>query len=280
MTLDNKNQYKSHEHTKKSGPSSLMTQSQSAFGSDDSFDLYRPDWKYWSKQYDNNMPKPFEDNPVFGKHVVSTLPPIDLQWKAEAVIDSFGNISHQPGGGNTNIFNEKIKWKAKSKIGSLQNINYKTNPSSPRRIPGKHYLPAGTELNIINAKYERIGAKVGSLENATHTPRGGDIIIPQWKLNWNKKSRVGSLENIHHQPGGGQLYVMNQHLEWRSKPRASSLENVHNLPLGHHYGNQTWDEKARFTSVEHTPRTGHVVQNHMKLPWEEDLHLNKVHSED
>ncbi|KAH9524358.1 hypothetical protein Btru_054263 [Bulinus truncatus] len=233
MTLEDKNT--SHEQAKMA----LKTQSKTVFENED---LYKPDWKYWPKLHDNNMPKPYEDDPVFGKHLASTLPPIDLHWKAEPVVGSFSNIYHQPSGGNKVIFNEKIKWRAKSKIDSFQNINYKKNPSSPRIIPGKHYLPGGAELNLINSKYEYVGPKVGSLENADHIPGGGDVAIPHLKLNWKRKSRVGSLENIHHHPGGGEVYIMNQHLEWRSKPRVGSQDtSIHSQR-----------SQNRQTSVQHT----------------------------
>lgn len=52
-------------------------------------------------------------------------------------------------------------------------------------------------------------SKVGSLDNATHKPGGGDKKIETVKLDFKEKAKpkIGSKENVKHQPGGGDVKV-------------------------------------------------------------------------
>ncbi len=52
-------------------------------------------------------------------------------------------------------------------------------------------------------------SKIGSLENATHKPGGGDKKIETIKLEFREKAKpkVGSKDNIKHVPGGGTVKV-------------------------------------------------------------------------
>lgn len=54
-------------------------------------------------------------------------------------------------------------------------------------------------------------SKVGSLENATHKPGGGDKKIETVKLDFKDKAKpkVGSKDNAKHVPGGGTIKVKN-----------------------------------------------------------------------
>lgn len=51
--------------------------------------------------------------------------------------------------------------------------------------------------------------KVGSLENKTHKPGGGDKKIETVKLDFKDKAKpkIGSKDNIKHTPGGGAIKV-------------------------------------------------------------------------
>lgn len=53
-------------------------------------------------------------------------------------------------------------------------------------------------------------SKIGSLENASHKPKGGDKKIESIKLDFKDKAKpkVGSKDNLKHQPGGGDIKVM------------------------------------------------------------------------
>lgn len=52
-------------------------------------------------------------------------------------------------------------------------------------------------------------SKVGSLENATHKPGGGDKKIESVKLDFKEKAKpkIGSKDNVKYQPGGGAVKV-------------------------------------------------------------------------
>lgn len=52
--------------------------------------------------------------------------------------------------------------------------------------------------------------KVGSLDNKTHKPGGGDKKIETVKLDFKDKAKpkIGSKDNIKHTPGGGAVKVM------------------------------------------------------------------------
>lgn len=51
--------------------------------------------------------------------------------------------------------------------------------------------------------------KVGSLDNATHKPGGGEKKIESVKLDFKDKAKpkIGSLDNTTHKPGGGNIKV-------------------------------------------------------------------------
>lgn len=57
---------------------------------------------------------------------------------------------------------------------------------------------------VWNAK-----SKIGSLENTTHKPGGGDKKIESVKLDFKDKAKpkVGSKDNMTHKPGGGKVKV-------------------------------------------------------------------------
>lgn len=57
--------------------------------------------------------------------------------------------------------------------------------------------------------------KVGSLENKTHKPGGGDKKIETVKLDFKDKAKpkIGSKDNIKHTPGGGAVKVTHIHTD-------------------------------------------------------------------
>jgi hypothetical protein len=58
-------------------------------------------------------------------------------------------------------------------------------------------------------------SKIGSLDNSSHKPGGGDKRIESIKTDFKDKAkpRVGSKDNIKHQPGGGDVKVTTVSLE-------------------------------------------------------------------
>ncbi|XP_039675077.1 microtubule-associated protein 2 isoform X7 [Perca fluviatilis] len=121
-------------------------------------------------------------------------------------------------------------------------------------------------IHILNKKLDLQSAKCSSKDNLKHSPRGGNVLIPNVKLDYshvqsrcgsldrwgysarggnvmiqNKKidlshvtSKCGSLDNIHHRPGGGNVRIETVKLDFKDKAQAKvgSLENAQHTPGG------------------------------------------------
>lgn len=59
-------------------------------------------------------------------------------------------------------------------------------------------------------------SKIGSLENTTYRPGGGDKKIESVKLDFKDKakSKIGSKDNVKHVPGGGNVKVKKTLIEF------------------------------------------------------------------
>ncbi|CAG9861188.1 unnamed protein product [Phyllotreta striolata] len=107
-------------------------------------------------------------------------------------IGSLDNANYKPGGGNVKIETKKVEIKAAPRI----------------EAKNDKYVPKGGEKKIVHQKLQwNAKPKIGSLENATHKPKGGDKKIESIKLDFKEKAKpkVGSKDNIKHQPGGGDV---------------------------------------------------------------------------
>lgn len=69
--------------------------------------------------------------------------------------------------------------------------------------------------------------------------------ITQKKLQWNAKSKIGSLENATHKPGGGDKKIESIKLDFKdkAKPKVASTVNITHKPGG-------GDVKVYFSSVQ------------------------------
>lgn len=58
--------------------------------------------------------------------------------------------------------------------------------------------------------------------------------ITQVKLQWNAKSKIGSLENTSHRPGGGDKKIETVKLDFKdkAKPKVGSKDNMKHVPGG------------------------------------------------
>ena len=77
------------------------------------------DWQAGSKigSWDNASHKPMKKR--------FRVPHFNSNWtKASPRVGSLGNIAYQPGGGHTQIINEKVSWKGKAKIDNRWKFNY------------------------------------------------------------------------------------------------------------------------------------------------------------
>ncbi|KAF9101871.1 hypothetical protein BGX29_005166 [Mortierella sp. GBA35] len=150
----------------------------------------------------------------------------------------------------------------KSKVGSLENINYAARerpssrdssadegngrsrspsarsstsstsaaPTSPTSSTGRRSsfkIPPSKKVD-----YSKVQSKVGSLENVTHTPQGGNIRIFNEKLSAREaeyakvQSKVGSLEYVHHIPQGGNLKVFSEKLNFREQAQSKIAKEI------------------------------------------------------
>uniref|UniRef100_A0A7I4YAY5 Microtubule-associated protein n=1 Tax=Haemonchus contortus TaxID=6289 RepID=A0A7I4YAY5_HAECO len=127
------------------------------------------------------------------------------------------------------------------------------------------HKPSGGNVQIFSeTRTYKVQPKVGSLNNVTHTPGGGNVKIPNIKLDfkekakpkidakseyvppvpekkilsqklvWNAQSKVGSLDNVKHKPAGGNVQIFDERIQYISstpnhhRSNSSSLNNVNN----------------------------------------------------
>jgi microtubule-associated protein tau len=160
---------------------------------------------------------------------------------------------------------ESITPKSRSRSTSKQRLSLKTTPDTPepepliKKIPmNKIQVGAAPSPNL-----KVVRSKIGSLENATHkpgggnvkieskkldikaapritarneayVPKGGDKKIISTKLQWNAKSKIGSLDNVEHKPGGGDKKIVEIKTDFKdkAKPKVGSKDNMTYRPGG------------------------------------------------
>lgn len=96
--------------------------------------------------------------------------------------------------------------------------------------------------------------KVGSLENATHKPGGGEKKIQSVKLEFKEKAapKVGSKDNVKHQPGGGNVKVSQS----ESAEKPSSAHRVETQKL--EYKDKAASKVGSMDNVKHKPGGGNI----------------------
>ncbi|XP_052705948.1 microtubule-associated protein 2-like isoform X6 [Crassostrea angulata] len=139
------------------------------------------------------------------------------------------NTSYKPGGGQVKIFDKKVQVKASPRV----DVGGKTPPgssTSPRKESPrpKPTTPKGPAPNTKN-----VTSKIGSLQNTSYTPGGGQVRIATKKTDYSSvSSRVGSTANMDHRPGGGEKKILSQKLEWKTNSKIGSLDNAKHSPGG------------------------------------------------
>lgn len=129
--------------------------------------------------------------------------------KAKSKVGSLDNINFQSFGGNVEIPRFPVNWKAEAKIESLEKIFHE---------------PGGGNVDIINLKPKWKGqSKIGSLENADHTPRPSRFKVPHFSTDWKSGAKIGSLDNVEHTPRGGDNKIFNDRLNWRRESKISHI---------------------------------------------------------
>ncbi|KAK5667984.1 hypothetical protein QVD99_005031 [Batrachochytrium dendrobatidis] len=103
--------------------------------------------------------------------------------------------------------------------GNLATAPQSSGKNSPGMTPSKSSssLASSSPSTRSNAiifsekkSFSHVKSKVGSLENTTYSPSGGDKKIFTQKIALNAHSKIGSLENINHSPSGGDKKIFNQ----------------------------------------------------------------------
>ncbi|KAI3415943.1 hypothetical protein GPALN_005505 [Globodera pallida] len=138
------------------------------------------------------------------------------------------------------------------------------------------YSPPPSHVKIFHESVRVSAAsKVGSLQNASHLPAGGNVKIenrklnfreaakprvedksdvpvpksakkiPSQKLEWKAQSKVGSLENAKHKAAGGNLKIFNEPVRVKSESKVGSLDNIGHVSGG---GNIKISDYARSVS--------------------------------
>ncbi|XP_013402001.1 microtubule-associated protein tau isoform X3 [Lingula anatina] len=96
------------------------------------------------------------------------------------------------------------------------------------------HTPGGGQVKVTSQKIDvsNVQSKCGSKDNIKHKAAGGDKKIESKKLEWKVESKVGSLDNAKHKPGGGTKKIHDEKLEWRADSRIGSLDNAQHTPSG------------------------------------------------
>lgn len=152
------------------------------------------------------------------------------RWMAKSKVASRQNLHHTPGGGDVQIFDEKIfrlpklpltwwpdpgasqetdKGQCGGRDGNqappLHSHPHNINNSNIQRNswPRTHHLPP-----LYHPGYKHVTAKVGSLRNIHHVPGGGNVRIHNKYQRMEAEARIGSLDNMTYAPGGGFVKVL------------------------------------------------------------------------
>lgn len=220
------------------------------------------------------------------------LPPMKPRFShVGSRVGSMDNYDHIPGGGQHKVPNFKLKWEAEAKIDSLpttfradgsETNSLKLPNLTPRfgasAVSGSftsiHYTPGGSV--ILRKQRPDVKSQVGSLDNISHSPGGGDVSIPQNKIKWKKESKIGSLDNITHLPKSSNVQIFNEKLKWRTDPKVGSLDNSDHVPKGAKFKvpnfPKDWTKSATskvgsLSNVSHQPGGGNFQMIDLKPNW-------------
>ncbi|XP_073815905.1 microtubule-associated protein tau isoform X7 [Musca autumnalis] len=122
----------------------------------------------------------------------------------------------------------------KIQVGHAPSPNLKAVRSKIGSLENASYKPGGGNVKIETKKIEIKAAPKIEAKNDKYTPRGGEKKIISTKLQWNAKSKIGSLENAHHKPGGGdkKIETIKPDFKEKAKPKVGSKDNVKHVAGG------------------------------------------------
>ncbi|XP_014233932.1 microtubule-associated protein tau-like isoform X2 [Trichogramma pretiosum] len=123
----------------------------------------------------------------------------------------------------------------KIQVGAAPSPNLKAVRSKIGSLQNATHKPGGGNIKIENKKLDFSGAQARiAAKNDSYAPHGGDKKIQQVKLQWNAKSKIGSLGNTSYKPGGGDKKIESIKLDFKdkAKPKVGSKENTKHVPGG------------------------------------------------
>ncbi|KAL5285010.1 MAP2 family protein [Megaselia abdita] len=154
----------------------------------------------------------------------------------------------------------------KIQVGGAPSPNLKAVKSKIGSLNNATYKPGGGNIKIETKKldFNKTAPKIEA-KNDKYAPKGGDKKIVTTKLQWNAKSKIGSLDNTAHKPGGGDKKIECVKTDFKAKaaPKVGSKDNVKHVAGGGDIKiqNQKIELKAQskigsFDNVKHRPGGG------------------------
>lgn len=220
-------------------------------------------------------PDQFGDMAQTAKQAPSTMPrrsaarlsyvpncPAPNTKQAKSKVGSLQYINYMPKGGDIKIPTHKINISTKSKIGSLDNV--------------KHTPGGGKNLKILDKNEEdknrikQVGSKCDSLANISHTPQGGNVRIVNKKFDYKQSvsSKCGSLDNANYKPKKSDVLIENKKISMpKVGSKIGSLDNTKHTPKGGNikifnqkidYG-KVGSKTGSLMNINHKPGGGDVI---------------------
>jgi hypothetical protein len=90
------------------------------------------------------------------------------------------------------------------------------------------HKPGGGNVKIESKRksFANVQSRCGSLANTAHTPGGGKVKIESKRISLaGVGSKIGSMKNVTHTPGGGNVKIQTQKLKIEAKSKIGSLDN-------------------------------------------------------
>ncbi|KAL8559909.1 hypothetical protein ACOMHN_016955 [Nucella lapillus] len=148
------------------------------------------------------------------------------------------------------------------------------------------HSPGGGNVKILSKKPDvsNVQSKIGSKDKIAHQPGGGNVKIETKKVEVSTvKSRVGSLDNAKHTPRGGDKKIESKKLDWKVQSKVGSLDNARHTAGGGgkkiEQRKLDWKAQSKIGSLDnatHTPGGGDKKILSEKLIWEADSRIGSL----
>ncbi|XP_023176881.2 microtubule-associated protein 4 isoform X3 [Drosophila hydei] len=122
----------------------------------------------------------------------------------------------------------------KVQVGHAPSPNLKAVRSKIGSLDNATYKPGGGNVKIESKKIDiKAGSRIEA-KNDKYMPKGGEKKIVTTKLQWNAKSKIGSLDNAAYKPGGGDKKIESLKMDFKDKAKSKvgSKDNVKHQPGG------------------------------------------------